>query len=74
MGNLARDVMCATLYFLSANCAIRSIKSKSALKAWTFLRVRMYMTKAMHVIGVGCLCIYSVQGIRGNSAGSLQRV
>ena len=24
MGNLARDVLRATLYFLSANCAIRS--------------------------------------------------
>ena len=34
----------------------------------------MYVTEAMHVIGIGCLCIYSVRGIRGNSAGYLQRV
>ena len=73
MGNLACDVLRATLYFLSANCAI-NIKSKSALKARTFLHVRMNVTKAMHVIGIGCLFFYSVRGIRGHSAGYLQRV
>ena len=41
MGTLARDVVFARLFFLSAFCAIHAFRSKgkSALKALTFLQV-----------------------------------
>ena len=71
MGTLARDVLFARLYFLSANCAIHAsdkIKGKSALKARTFLHVVRDKVHAWYWYRL------SLHLSTENSAGYLQRV